>query len=140
VIALLSAERLTVFIAPIILPMPPSFSVFHAWTVLKDANILEQIVNAKEGVESISSKYLVTNSGELHRYNILIMKNGVFWDVTPCDSCKNQRFGGTQRLLHQVDNQLLVMANVVPSSPIIITLMMETLSSSETSVLKSHTV
>jgi hypothetical protein len=23
------------------------------------------------------------------------MKNGVFWDVTPCGSCKNRRFGGT---------------------------------------------
>jgi hypothetical protein len=22
------------------------------------------------------------------------MKNGVFWDVTPCGSCKNLRFGG----------------------------------------------
>jgi hypothetical protein len=29
------------------------------------------------------------------------MKNGVFWDVTPCGSCKNLRFGGTQGLLHQ---------------------------------------
>jgi hypothetical protein len=23
------------------------------------------------------------------------MKNGFFWDVTPCGSCKNRRFGGT---------------------------------------------
>jgi hypothetical protein len=23
------------------------------------------------------------------------MKNGVFWDVTPCGYCKNRRFGGT---------------------------------------------
>jgi hypothetical protein len=23
------------------------------------------------------------------------MKNGVFWDVTPCGLCENQRFGGT---------------------------------------------
>jgi hypothetical protein len=23
------------------------------------------------------------------------MKNGVFWDVTLCGSCKNRRFGGT---------------------------------------------
>jgi hypothetical protein len=23
------------------------------------------------------------------------LKNGVFWDVTPCVSCKNRRFGGT---------------------------------------------
>jgi hypothetical protein len=23
------------------------------------------------------------------------MKNAVFWDVTPCGSCRNQRFEGT---------------------------------------------
>jgi hypothetical protein len=33
----------------------------------------------------------------------IIMKNGVFWVVTPCGSCKNRRFGGTWRLLHQGD-------------------------------------
>jgi hypothetical protein len=22
------------------------------------------------------------------------MKNAAFWDVTPCDSCNNRRFGG----------------------------------------------
>jgi hypothetical protein len=43
------------------------------------------------------------------------MKNGVFWNVT------------------------LVTANVVPSSPILVTLMMEALSSSETSVLTRAT-
>jgi hypothetical protein len=31
------------------------------------------------------------------------LKNGVFWDVTSCGSCKNRRFGVTQRLLHQGD-------------------------------------
>jgi hypothetical protein len=30
------------------------------------------------------------------------MKNGVFWDVTPCGSCKNRSFGGTQRLFIRV--------------------------------------
>jgi hypothetical protein len=29
---------------------------------------------------------------------MVTMKNAVFWDVTPCDSCKNRRFGGTYRL------------------------------------------
>jgi hypothetical protein len=24
-----------------------------------------------------------------------VQKDGVFWDVTPCGSCKNRRFGGT---------------------------------------------
>jgi hypothetical protein len=46
------------------------------------------------------------------------LKNAVFWDVTLCG---------------------VVMANVVPSSPILVTLMMEALSSSETSVLTRAT-
>jgi hypothetical protein len=32
-----------------------------------------------------------------------LLKNGVFWVVTPCGFCKNRRFGGTWRLLHQGD-------------------------------------
>jgi hypothetical protein len=32
-----------------------------------------------------------------------MLKKGVFWDVTPCGSCKNRRFGGTWRLLQQGD-------------------------------------
>jgi hypothetical protein len=28
-------------------------------------------------------------------FTAVTMKTGVFWDVTPCDSCKNRRFGGT---------------------------------------------
>jgi hypothetical protein len=35
----------------------------------------------------------------------LTLKNAVFWVVTPCDSCKNRRFGGTWRLLHQGDKK-----------------------------------
>jgi hypothetical protein len=92
------------------------------------------------------------------------LKNGVFWDVTPCGSCKNRRFGGTYRIFHQDDKNrwtrynassnyppthaakkylvlhlLLVTASVVPSSPILVTLMKEALSSSETSVLTGTT-
>jgi hypothetical protein len=37
----------------------------------------------------------------LPRKHIMSLKNGVFWVVTPCGSCKNRRFGGTWRLLHQ---------------------------------------
>jgi hypothetical protein len=61
------------------------------------------------------------------------MKNGVFWDVTPCGSCKNRRFGGTSN--RRDVRRLLVAASVIPSSPILVTLKKETLSSSETSVL-----
>jgi hypothetical protein len=28
-------------------------------------------------------------------FTAVTMKNGVFWDLMPCDSCKNRRFGGT---------------------------------------------
>jgi hypothetical protein len=27
-------------------------------------------------------------------FTAVTMKNYVFWDVTPCGSCKNRRFGG----------------------------------------------
>jgi hypothetical protein len=59
------------------------------------------------------------------------MKNGVFWDVTPCGSCKNRRFFVFLRSAHR----LLIRASVVPSSPIFVTLMIVAIRSSETSVL-----
>jgi hypothetical protein len=85
------------------------------------------------------------------------MTNGVFWDVMPCGSRKNRRFGGTfasfirvtrigelrthaakkYLFLHSM-RRLLVTANV-PSSPILVTLMKEALSSSETSVITRAT-
>jgi hypothetical protein len=33
----------------------------------------------------------------------IMLKNCIFWDVTPCGSCKNRRFGRTWLLLHQGD-------------------------------------
>jgi hypothetical protein len=76
------------------------------------------------------------------------MKNGVFYDVTLCGSCQNRRFGGTiasfirvisigeigttlavtsnrHKLLRflRIVRRLLVTASVVPSSPILVTLM-----------------
>jgi hypothetical protein len=35
----------------------------------------------------------MTRIGELRK--ALAVKNAVFFDVTPCGSCKNRRFGGT---------------------------------------------
>jgi hypothetical protein len=62
------------------------------------------------------------------------MKNGVFWDVTPCGSCKNRRLAFLRSL-----RRLLNTASVVPSLPILVTLMKKALSSSETSVLTRTT-
>jgi hypothetical protein len=35
-------------------------------------------------------------------FTAVTRKNGVFWVVTPCGSCKNRRFGGTWRLFIRV--------------------------------------
>jgi hypothetical protein len=73
------------------------------------------------------------------------MKNAVFWDVMPCGSSKNRRFGGTCHLHHQGDIvflrimlQLLIIANV-PSSPILVTLIMEAIRPSKTLTLTRAT-
>jgi hypothetical protein len=34
-------------------------------------------------------------------FTAVTMKNAVFWDVTPCDPCKNRRFGETYCLLEE---------------------------------------
>jgi hypothetical protein len=64
-----------------------------------------------------------------------IVKNVVFWAVTPCDSCKNRRLG---RFILRSVLQLLVTAKV-PSSPIRSLLMIEAILPSETSVLTRAT-
>jgi hypothetical protein len=75
------------------------------------------------------------------------LKNAVFWDVTSCDSCNKRHFGGTLRLHYQgyVEvclcsvHRLLVAANVVSSSPILLTLIPKAVSSFETLVLTRAT-
>jgi hypothetical protein len=80
------------------------------------------------------------------------MKNCVFCDVIPCGSCRNSvseelsatlirvtRIGELGTLAITSVRRLLVTANAVPSSPIHVTLMMEALSSSETSVFTRAT-
>jgi hypothetical protein len=42
--------------------------------------------------------YIVCYKDSFVRFEVftaVTKKNGVFWDVTPCGSCKNRRFGGT---------------------------------------------
>jgi hypothetical protein len=45
-------------------------------------------------------------------FKAVAMKNAVFWDVTPCGSCKSRRFGGTYRLHHEGDNDRRAKNNV----------------------------
>jgi hypothetical protein len=51
----------------------------------------------------VSEEHIVSFRGTRISELGTTLKNGVFWDVTPCGFCKNQRFGGTHRLLLQGD-------------------------------------
>jgi hypothetical protein len=44
---------------------------------------------------SILSPQIQFNIVRFEVFTAVTTKNGVFWDVTPCGSCKNRRFGGT---------------------------------------------
>jgi hypothetical protein len=46
----------------------------------------------------VKKTWIYTSTPPYIRFEVFMavtMKNGVFGDVTPCGSCKNQRFGGT---------------------------------------------
>jgi hypothetical protein len=68
------------------------------------------------------------NCTEFEVFTAVIVKNAVFWDVTPCCCCKNRCV-----------LRLLVTANVVPTSPTLVTLMIKKACPSGTSVLRKAT-
>jgi hypothetical protein len=47
-------------------------------------NLLQDFIN-----------YIKVSHVRVEVFTAVTMKNGVFWDVMPCGSCKNRRFGGT---------------------------------------------
>jgi hypothetical protein len=94
----------------------------------------------------------------------MAIRNAVFWDVTLCGSFKNRLFGGISRLHFMVTRiaelgivrininrstlwrntnsaalRLLVIANIFPTAPNLVTLMMEAMHLSETSFLTRAT-
>jgi hypothetical protein len=103
----------------------PSVSVSQTWSSFLTISSWNVIWTS----HFLSPSYLILVRFEV--FTTVNMKNVVFWDVTPCDSCKNRRFRGNLRTVLR----LLVTANVVPSSQFLVTLMKETLSYSETSLL-----
>jgi hypothetical protein len=86
---------------------------------------VQQNKNMGTNKETLANK--TTDNVRFEVFTAVTMKNGVFWDLTPCGV-----------FLRSV-RRLLVAACVVPSSPILVTLMMEALISSETSVLTRET-
>jgi hypothetical protein len=66
----------------------------------KQEDVLSCVFTAKfKWSSGRSARELGAFDGHLAAF--LSLKNGVFWVVTPCGSCKNRRFGGTWRLFHQ---------------------------------------
>jgi hypothetical protein len=47
---------------------------------------------------SVFSNQELSTDKKLFRFQSKVMENVVFWDVAPCRSCVNRRFGGTYRL------------------------------------------
>jgi hypothetical protein len=47
-------------------------------------------------------------------FTAVTMKNAVFWNVMPCGSCKNRRFGGTYHLNHQGNKNRRATRRYVP--------------------------
>jgi hypothetical protein len=62
------------------------------------SNLMTEAISYSETLVLTRAKRRHIPEGE-SRFSI----NGVFCVVTPCGSCKNRRFGGTWRLLHQGD-------------------------------------
>jgi hypothetical protein len=76
----------------------------------------------------------ITSSLKVVRFEVfMVLTVTIFWDVTPCGSCKNRLSISLQHALNASYGY------VVPSSPILVTLMMGALGSSETSVLTRAT-
>jgi hypothetical protein len=111
----------------------PCNAVFDpmAWES-KYNHVVSQVVNMHEAQEWVSAAIVPLVSGipqclhwpqspprHLSRQkwdtwkltNRNLLKNGVFWDVTLCGSCKNRLFGGTWRLLHQGDKNRWIRNN-----------------------------
>jgi hypothetical protein len=58
----------------------------------------ESVKSLVEIIEFRGVEKTVKRTGRFVRFEVftaVTMKNGAFWDVTPCGSCKNRRFGGT---------------------------------------------
>jgi hypothetical protein len=99
----------------------------------------------EDGDDTFSETSVVTSATEYKVsediYNVRFevstaatMKNGVFWTVRPCGSCKKRLRTSFIRV-----RRLLVTSSVFLGSPILVTLMYEELSSSEKSVLTRAT-
>jgi hypothetical protein len=71
-------------------------------------------------------------------FTAVIIKNAVLLDVMPYGCCNYRRFRENYHL-HQHDERIGELPKVVPTSPILVTLMMEVISFFKTSVITRTT-
>jgi hypothetical protein len=61
-----------------------------------------QVYSVTATIACSPDRYWVNNlEWSIWGFTPMSMKNAVFWDLTPCGSCKNRCFGGTYRLHHR---------------------------------------
>jgi hypothetical protein len=74
-------------------PTPPQPTSLFLEMLTKKGKALLYAVCLRTGLKK--RMYLGSNQFQYEHYDEYLdyMKNGVFWDVTPCGSCKNRRFG-----------------------------------------------
>jgi hypothetical protein len=61
---------------------------------MASSGMLRRVALVRTDVSEESSASIIRES-RIGGLGTLAVKNGVLWDVTPCGSCKNRRFGGT---------------------------------------------
>jgi hypothetical protein len=75
-------------ITNLLIPLP----FFQSLVYSRAVNFIEE--DYENGTLETNAENM-TKSVRLEVFAAVAMKNGVFWDVTPCGSYKNRRFGGT---------------------------------------------
>jgi hypothetical protein len=59
------------------------------------SSFLKTPFNYLENLSGICEEELYKCYVRFEVFTAVTIKNGVFWDITLCGSCKNRRFGGT---------------------------------------------
>jgi hypothetical protein len=77
----------------VVADVQPMQFVQPVWNWLQEAYDNTHHYNSVPTFTILTLYYLLFIRFEV--FTAVAMKNGVFWDVTPCVSCKNRRFGGT---------------------------------------------
>jgi hypothetical protein len=79
------------------------FSLFSGQEKCRDSKFCDKFiivlyVSVNKIYSYVRDFNVITNNPSdvrLEVFTAVTMKNGVFWDVTPCGSCKNRCFEGT---------------------------------------------